>query len=195
MASEDASTYRDPPGVVGDQQGRVQDPPNSVVDPLAVRVRLVSTLVRNDPDSSHHESLGEPVGTPCGPLCRKKQRSDGCCWQVVGEDRGGRVGEEVISRVNEIRSSDKSSDHHKVQRQVSTRLESRLLEAVCRDSRAVTERTRSANVRCVGVTSSRRENYVQQVLDGEVGDMVLLLICDSERYDGRGRGLDRSGSK
>jgi hypothetical protein len=39
------STYRDPPRVVRDKENRVQHPSDKVVDPLAGRVTLVTTLV------------------------------------------------------------------------------------------------------------------------------------------------------
>lgn len=55
---------RDLPGEVRDQQGRVQDPSDSVVQLLRWGERLVTTLVGDDPEASAKETLDEGVQGP-----------------------------------------------------------------------------------------------------------------------------------
>jgi len=55
-------TVRDSPRVVGNKEDRVQDPSNSVVDVLAGRVTLVTTLVSNDPKTGTKETSDKGVG-------------------------------------------------------------------------------------------------------------------------------------
>jgi hypothetical protein len=76
-------TVRDSPRVVRDKEDRVQDPSDKVVDALAGRVRLVTTLVttsqsspqrnaheysRNDPETGTEETSDEGVGSVKGYL-------------------------------------------------------------------------------------------------------------------------------
>jgi len=58
----------DSPAVIGDQQSRMEDPSDGVVDDLIIRIGLMSTLVGNNPNSGHDCSLNDPVGRPKNPL-------------------------------------------------------------------------------------------------------------------------------
>lgn len=52
------------PAEEGDEQKRVEDPTDNVVQVAVKREGTVSTLVCQDPDTGPHETLGEPVGCP-----------------------------------------------------------------------------------------------------------------------------------
>lgn len=58
------TAVRDTPRVVWDENERVEDPTDSVVDCLGRRVGLVTTLVCNDPDTGEEVGLHDPVADP-----------------------------------------------------------------------------------------------------------------------------------
>jgi len=111
---------RDSPRVVRDKENRVQDPSDKVVDVLAGRVTLVTTLVGNDPETGTEETSHESVskvesdlGGGEGDLAQVKSRQEGV---------------NVVGSVNQERdSNDISSD-------IGRRLEGGSVVAVSRDS-------------------------------------------------------------
>jgi hypothetical protein len=60
------TTVRDPPRVVRDQEGRVQDPSYRVVDGLGLGEGLVTTLVSDDPETGTEETEEEGDGGVSG---------------------------------------------------------------------------------------------------------------------------------
>lgn len=59
------TSVRDSPRVVRNEESRVQDPTDGVVEGLGLTGSLVASLVSTDPETSHDKSLPEPVHGPC----------------------------------------------------------------------------------------------------------------------------------
>jgi signal transduction histidine kinase len=95
---------RDLPGEVGNEQERVADPANGVVQNLAGRERLMAALVSHDPQTSAEAALDEGVGCPqsSAERCRRDILS---CEEAVGEVEGGSQREHVSSNIVQSRSS------------------------------------------------------------------------------------------
>lgn len=90
---------RDLPGEVWDQQERVADPANSVVQDLGGRESLVATFVGQNPDTGTNETLHNGVHGPEGDAGREK--GHGLWGDIVVEDvedRGqyGHIPENIV---------------------------------------------------------------------------------------------------
>ena len=64
----------DLPGEVGNEESRVAEPTDKVVQGLAVRERLVTALVGQDPETSAEQTLDE--GVTCPKSCTERVRRD-----------------------------------------------------------------------------------------------------------------------
>lgn len=62
------STVRNPPTVVRNEQSRVQNPSNSVVDGLTGRISLMTSFMGDNPDTSTKKTGDKPIGTPKSKL-------------------------------------------------------------------------------------------------------------------------------
>lgn len=85
------------PRKVRDKEKRVKDEANCVIEPLIVTEGMVTTLMCNDPDTSHDTALNSPVNWPSH--VRKKGRK---LVEVIGsnivQDRNY---DQVINKVGE----------------------------------------------------------------------------------------------
>lgn len=89
----------DLPREVGDQQERVTDPANGVVQGLGRREGLVTALVGQDPETGTDETLNNGVDSPKGNASRQQRNGLGSNIVVEEvEDRGqnGHVPEDVV---------------------------------------------------------------------------------------------------
>ena len=145
------TSVRDSPRVVRNEESRVQDPANGVVEGLGGTEALVATLVSNDPETGENHALEDPVDGPSaksgqGLLYAKREigRQHIVLLELLGD-----------SGVNERSSVAESGDHRKVTKDIAKRLDRRTLKTVLRNRR-------------------------EEVLDGELGHVesgeVLLLV-------------------
>lgn len=141
------SSMRDSPRVVRDQEGRVQDPTNGIVDRLGLRVGLVTALVSNDPDTRHDETLGETVQ---GPSCKSRDGSLDASADIRSQGGSTKV-DGLERRVDVAGGVTQQGDEDQVLGQVKRRLDSRSFKAVLWDGR-------------------------EEVLDGKVGDVELVEL-------------------
>jgi hypothetical protein len=103
----------DLPGEVGNEESRVAEPTNKVVQGLAVRERLVTALVGKNPETGTDETLDDSVESPQTP-------TDTIGGNVLGSDKF----------VEEVESADESDN---VTGNVVEASGSRALEAVLRN--------------------------------------------------------------
>lgn len=88
----------DLPREIGNKQGRVADPSNSIVQALRRREGLMSTFVRQDPQTRAKTSLYESIGCPQNGAKggrRNVLRSQECVEEVEGEGEGGNVSSHI----------------------------------------------------------------------------------------------------
>ena len=78
---------RDLPGEVRDEQQRVADPPDGVVEGLGRRERLVAALVGQDPQARAEEALDEGIQCPESASCQLRRNGFG--GDVVVEEVEG----------------------------------------------------------------------------------------------------------
>jgi len=94
-SSSVVSGMADSPAVVRDEEGRVADPSDGVVDGLARGKSLVSALMRNNPHSSTHTAGTEAVDRPSSYTCSLSNKAieDIPVLAQVAIDKRSEVGE------------------------------------------------------------------------------------------------------
>ena len=155
----------DLPGEVGDEESRVAEPTNEVVQGLAVRERLVTALVGKNPETGTDETLNDSVESPQTP-------TNGVGGNVLGSDKF----------VEKVEGADESDD---VTGNVVEASGSRALEAVLGNGIADVVDGVVGDGELVAVS-------IDQFLLLHGGLPLLVVILRSERGEGGG-GCRRGG--
>lgn len=85
------------PGEEWNKEGGVQDKADSVIQPLVVTEGVVATFMGNDPNSSQHTALADPVKRP-GQVGERVWEEMEVVGSNIVEDRGNY---EVVNNIRE----------------------------------------------------------------------------------------------
>lgn len=150
----------DLPGEVGDEESRVAEPANRVVQGLAVRERLVTALVGKNPKTGTDKTLDDSVESPESPTHRVRGNVLGCDERVEEAERGNQ-GENVTEDI--VETSDSGTLEAVLGNGISD-----ILDGIVRDLELV----------AVSIDQLLRRS----------GLLLLVVVLGGERGEGGGRG-------